>query len=478
VAAPSEPVRGSLGALGPLGFDRLDLDDGRPERLRWWDRLGLRRLDRHDDWDDEDEPDDGFGARVVPGSPGVFGAAAHRDRGGAGGVPVAYRRPDDPPFVRRTPPRSTAVHLRPVRWGERVGAGVVIVVGVGLALALAWFVLVVLRRPEAVHPSDAVGERMDRLVVRTMLADRVLAVMGWASTVSALLVLGGMIFRGLVLAPVRRRVLAGSDARSRRERRRRRLTSHRYRAEEDLLRRAAVVGMVAGAVAIVLRTATLSDSSLFTTIVPSRLSFVATSPFGVATLLRSAGLALVGSGPSDRRNCWPGALAILGSFAVVGHPQATAAAILSPLTAAQLVHVSVVATWFGGVAFLAFDLRHRRRVGDPRGSALVVGRFSVVAGASVVAAGATGTLLAWSQIGAVPALWETAYGRAVMIKVACVGLVAATGAYNHLFLVPAVERDDDGVVAWHRLRRTATAEALIIGLGVLVATAAMTSGGL
>ena len=106
---------------------------------------------------------------------------------------------------------------------------------------------------------------------------------------------------------------------------------------------------------------------------------------------------------------------------------------------------------------LRFEQVTIRRLGD--GFALVVGRFSVVAGASVVAAGATGTLLAWSQVGSVPALWETAYGRAVMIKVACVGLVAATGAYNHLFLVPAVERDDDAVVAWHRLRRTAPAEA-------------------
>jgi len=394
-----------------------------------------------------------------------------------GPVATAYRKPYDPPFVRRTPPPVAAQHLREVRWRDRALAATAIVVGLVLALALAWFVLVVLRRPDPVHPSDAVGERVDHLVTRTILADRVLAVTQWFSTVAALLVLGGLIVRTTVLGPVRRRVLAGDDRPARAERRRRqRLVSRRYRAEDGLLRRAALVGMVAGAIGLLLRTATLSDSSLFTTIVPSRLNFVITSPFGVATTLRSAGLALVGSGPSDRRSSLAGGLAILGSFIVVGHPQATAAT-FSWLTLAQVVHITVVATWFGGVTFLAFDLRHRRRVGDPRGSALVVSRFSVVAGASVVVAGTTGAILAWSQIPTVATLWETAYGRALLIKVACVGLVAAIGGYNHQFLVPAVERDD-GPTAWHRLRRTATAETLIIGLGVLVATAAMTSGGL
>jgi putative copper export protein len=390
---------------------------------------------------------------------------------------VTYRRPHDPPFVRRSPPPVAPLHLRPVRWRERAVAVTAVVVGLVLALGLAWFVLVVLRRPDAVHPSDRVGERVDHLVSRTILADRVLAVTQWFATVAAVLVLGGLIFRALVLGPVRRRALAGPGPASRAAwRRRQRVSSHRYRAEEGVLRRAALVGMVAGAVGLLVRTATLSDSSLFTTIVPSRVNFVITSPFGVATMLRSAGLALAGSGPSDRRSSLAGGLAILGSFVVVGHPQATAST-FSLLTLAQVVHVTVVATWFGGVTFLALDLRHRRGVGDPRGSALVVGRFSVVAGASVVLAGLTGTVLAWSQIDHVATLWETAYGRALMIKVACVGMVAAIGGYNHRFLVPAVERDD-GVTAWRRLRRTATAESLIICLGVLVATAAMTSGGL
>ncbi|HEY8543527.1 MAG TPA: hypothetical protein VIL36_00705, partial [Acidimicrobiales bacterium] len=213
----------------------------------------------------------------------------------------ARRKPSDPPFVRRLPPPPAAPrHLRPVHRWERVRTAVALVAGVVGALVLAWLVLVVLRRPDPVHPSDAVGARVDRLVARTVLADRVLAVAQWFSTASAVLVLGGLLFRALVLGPVRRRVLRGVDPapqpgdRAWAERRRaRRLTSRRYRAEEGVLRRAAAVGIVAGAAGIVLRTATLSDTHVFATLVPSRVGFVATSPFGVATLLRGAGLALV-----------------------------------------------------------------------------------------------------------------------------------------------------------------------------------------
>jgi putative copper export protein len=72
---------------------------------------------------------------------------------------------------------------------------------------------------------------------------------------------------------------------------------------------------------------------------------------------------------------------------------------------------------------------------------------------------------------------STGYGRAPVAKPALLGLVAALGAYNHHRLVPAVV-DEDDAVAWRLLGHTAAVEAVTIGVGVLVATAAMTSGGL
>jgi hypothetical protein len=55
--------------------------------------------------------------------------------------------------------------------------------------------------------------------------------------------------------------------------------------------------------------------------------------------------------------------------------------------------------------------------------------------------------------------------------------VAGIGGYNHSRLVPAiVERDD--AIAWRHLGWTTAAEATLIVVGVLVMTAAMTSGGI
>jgi putative copper export protein len=141
------------------------------------------------------------------------------------------------------------------------------------------------------------------------------------------------------------------------------------------------------------------------------------------------------------------------------------------------VHVVAASVWFGGVTFLTLDLRWRRRAGDPRGVARVVGRFSTLATLAVVAAAGTGSWLAWSQLGELQALWATAYGRAFLAKMSCVALVVGMGGYNREFLVPALA-EADGPAVWHRLRRTMTGEMLVMGLGVLLATALMTSGGL
>jgi copper transport protein len=112
-----------------------------------------------------------------------------------------------------------------------------------------------------------------------------------------------------------------------------------------------------------------------------------------------------------------------------------------------------------------------------RTSAEVVERFSTAAGVSLALVAATGVALARSQVTSLDALTSTPYGRALAIKLVLVGLVIAIGGYNKLFAVPrVVERG--GPVAWRTLHRTLLAEAAIIAGGVLLATTAMTSGGI
>jgi putative copper export protein len=361
--------------------------------------------------------------------------------------------------------------------GRRVPRSVVAVGGSIVAVAWASFVLVGLRWPHVAQTSSGAGATVDQAVWRTLLADRIMAVAGWLATATALFVLGGMLFQVLVAGPVERR---GP--------RPRRSTDRGPRPERAVVRGAAVVGVLASGAAVGLRAVELSAGSVSLGL--TRLGFVATTPFGIAAFARMTGLALLAwsaastastASPARGRIGALGAVAVLAAFVVVGHPQATPAAsiaVRAGLVAAQGVHVLTTAVWFGGICLLALDLRERRRLGDPRGSAAMVARFSSLASLAVVGTAATGLALARSQVDVIAAAPDTAYGRALIAKLGCVALVVAIGGYNRQFLVPAVEREDDSGRAWHGLRRTLLAEGLVIACGVLVATAAMTSGGI
>jgi copper transport protein len=176
----------------------------------------------------------------------------------------------------------------------------------------------------------------------------------------------------------------------------------------------------------------------------------------------------------ERLACLVGGLVVLLSYAIVGHLQSSTPNLL--LIPAQCVHVTAVSTWFGGVTFLAIALRHQRREGTAKGSAELVARFSTLASITVALAAATGFTMAYTQLETVGGLTSTAYGRALLVKLSILAVPLALGFYNRQRLVPAVVRRDEAQ-AWRQLRLTLSLEALFIALGVLLATAAMTSGG-
>jgi copper transport protein len=178
----------------------------------------------------------------------------------------------------------------------------------------------------------------------------------------------------------------------------------------------------------------------------------------VVALERSRWLALAG-----------GAVAA-GSFAATGHTRVGSLSALS--TAADAVHLLVVAAWGGGVVFLWLALRARRRAEpapEPAATAALALRFSSVATVGVLAAGATGVFLGWDQVRTWHGLTSTTYGKLLLAKVACVAVVGAIGAYNHLRLLPALQQGK-ARAGLERLRSTARAEAVI-----LVAVVAITS---
>jgi putative copper export protein len=74
----------------------------------------------------------------------------------------------------------------------------------------------------------------------------------------------------------------------------------------------------------------------------------------------------------------------------------------------------------------------------------------------------------WLEVRELGALWSTAYGRTLLVKLALLLPVALLGAYNWRRVVPALEAEGGAA----RLRRTATVE-LALGALVLLVTAVL-----
>jgi copper transport protein len=113
-------------------------------------------------------------------------------------------------------------------------------------------------------------------------------------------------------------------------------------------------------------------------------------------------------------------LATLRVFGLTGHPRETVHPLLAQL--ADVVHLAAMSLWFGGLMMLVAVLLPRR---DVAALAHVVPRYSSVALLCVLAAIATGALLAWNVVGTVHGLLATTYGHVLLVKLAVLALVLA-----------------------------------------------------
>jgi copper transport protein len=158
----------------------------------------------------------------------------------------------------------------------------------------------------------------------------------------------------------------------------------------------------------------------------------------------------------------------------------------------DLVHLGAAATWIGGLAIVTFVVLPS----DQEGSAApVVGRFSRLAAAAVVAVVATGVIQGFRQLGTIDGLRDTSYGRLLVIKAVLVAVVVVLGGLSRSLLrrqvpveapvlvgtdgagiEPATEEDEDD--DWEppnpaelrrSLRRSVGAEA-VLAVVVLVVT--------
>jgi copper transport protein len=163
-------------------------------------------------------------------------------------------------------------------------------------------------------------------------------------------------------------------------------------------------------------------------------------------------------------------LPALGGHAAVQSP----VALLLP---ANVLHVAAMASWLGGIAVLVLALRAATRRLEPRDRTpllvAVVGRFSVLAGIAFAVLVVTGAVQGVVEVGSFGALLDTAFGRAVLIKVALFCALVGIGWVNRRRLLPALRAADAAPAhAGLLLRRTLRAE-LLLGVAVLGVTGAL-----
>ncbi|MFL5820931.1 MAG: CopD family protein [Solirubrobacteraceae bacterium] len=161
--------------------------------------------------------------------------------------------------------------------------------------------------------------------------------------------------------------------------------------------------------------------------------FLLTPPAGPARIgvvaAVAVGLALAGRRP---RLAALAALAALACVAASGH--ADSAAPRAAALAADLVHLVAGAVWLGGTVMIVavwWPLLARGRSPARRALAVeVLPAFGSVAARAFAVVVVSGAVNAVIELGRVAALWQTAYGAVLLVKIALVAAAAAAG-YVH-----------------------------------------------
>jgi len=166
----------------------------------------------------------------------------------------------------------------------------------------------------------------------------------------------------------------------------------------------------------------------------TELSQVLSSPYGLILLARLAVLAvLAGLLPPVLRGGYAKArgLLVLGlglgglvTWPLTGH---AAAAPLSPaIVASDVVHIAAMSVWLGGLVTLSVFLLRKTH---PRVLGVLLPVWSRWAALAVVWLVAGGVVQAVVQVGSVPALWRTDYGRLLLAKIAVLAVTLSVAFF-------------------------------------------------
>jgi copper transport protein len=235
----------------------------------------------------------------------------------------------------------------------------------------------------------------------------------------------------------------------------------------------AVLALNAGIAGFVIRSANALQVSGVDLLYADLSPFAESTRFGIAFLVTTLGFGvcltiLVVSWALDRPAFrWPAfllAVALVWGYPLSGH-QATEpnASVLGQV--ADWVHLVTAMLWVGGVLTLAVVVWPLAP--DLRRAAFL--RFSRIAIALVGVLVVAGTVVAIERLPTVADLWETGYGRTLLVKIGLVGVALAWGGFHHTFVRPRLERGEaPGMIGRSLLGESTVAMAVLLVAAVLV----------
>lgn len=228
---------------------------------------------------------------------------------------------------------------------------------------------------------------------------------------------------------------------------------------------AALIGLAILAVRLGITAARISGMGFQGATDPMMLGIVWQSPLGTASIWRGLGELAIFAILLPRFGRWialGGSLAVAISFTQVGHalgdPRTALAALL-------VLHLLSASFWVG--ALLPLHKAARNQAGGE-----LLHHFGNLAAFGVAVLIAAGVALAWLLSGSLAALFGTAYGLGLLIKVLIVSALLGIAALNKVRLVPALRAGKSG--AADALRRLILIEILAVVM-ILVVTATITS---
>lgn len=256
----------------------------------------------------------------------------------------------------------------------------------------------------------------------------------------------------------------------------------------EMSRRAATLGIASAALVIVVSLVRLGLESQMMSAMPDMpgmkgmtvREMVMRTDWGFAFRLQFAAslAALIAFALALRRvrGAWfvagASALVLAVTPALGGHAAASPR-FTSLMIAGDWLHVLGGASWLGSLLFVML-------VGVPialtleppdswRSISSLVNAFSPVALVSAAFVVASGVFASWVHLGHLSALWQTNYGRTLLVKLALVSITLAIGAYNFKRVQPQLSNEPGTL----RLRRSAAAE-LGVGFLILLVTGLLT----